>query len=121
MKPVFDTNILIDYLAGKTPARDELARYPGARISIVTWIEILVGARDKDEESTLKTFLNSFETIPLDEQVAEEAVQIRRQYRLRLPDALILASARSRDALLVTRNTKDYPSSEPDVRFPYAL
>ena len=48
MKPVFDTNILIDYLAGKQPAKDELSRFPRARISIITWMEVMVGATGKD-------------------------------------------------------------------------
>lgn len=121
MRPVFDTNILIDYLAGKAPAKDELARYPSARIAIVTWIEVMVGARDTDEQGAIREFLNSFETIPLDEHIAEAAVVIRRKYRLRLPDAIIWASARTRDALLITRNTRDYPASEPDIRVPYTL
>jgi hypothetical protein len=121
MKPVFDTNILIDYLAGHLPARQELDRYASARIAIVTWIEVMVGVKDKNEEAITREFLNSFETIPLDQHVAESAVQLRRQYRLRLPDAVIWASAKSRDSLLITRNTRDYPQSEPDIRVPYAL
>jgi predicted nucleic acid-binding protein len=121
MKPVFDTNILIDYLAGKKPAKDELARYSNARIAIITWIEVMVGASGTEDEAVVREFLNTFETIPLDQHVAEAAVQIRRQHRLRLPDALIWASAKTRDALLITRNTRDYPSSEPDIRIPYKL
>ena len=121
MKPVFDTNILIDYLAGKQPAKDELGRYPQPRISIITWIEVMVGAKDKSEETNLRTFLNSFETVPLDEHVAETAVQLRRQHRLKLPDTLIWASAKTRESLLITRNRRDFPAGEPDIRFPYTF
>ena len=121
MTPVFDTNILIDYLAGRPAAKDELARYANARISMITWIVVMVGAKNKKEETAIREFLNSFETIPLDEQVAETAVQIRRQHRLRLPDALIWSSARTRDALLITRDIGDYLTSEPDIRIPYTL
>jgi predicted nucleic acid-binding protein len=121
MRPVFDTNILIDYLAGKEPAKEELDRYPQPRISIITWIEVMVGAKDKTAETQIREFLNSFETVPLDEHVAETAVQLRRRYRLRLPDTLIWASAKTRESLLITRNTRDYPAGEPDIRFPYVL
>ena len=120
MRPVFDTNILIDYLAGKQPAKDELGRFPQSRISIITWAEVMVGATGKDEE-TVRQFLNSFDTITMNEQVAESAVLLRRHYRLRLPDAVIWASAKITDSLLITRNTKDYPKGEPDIRFPYTL
>jgi predicted nucleic acid-binding protein len=38
---------------------------------------------------------------------------------MRLPDAIILATARAESALLVTRNTKDFPRDDPASRVPY--
>lgn len=38
-----------------------------------------------------------------------------------VPDAIIWASARPSGGLLVTRNTKDFPSDEPDGRAPYSI
>jgi len=46
-------------------------------------------------------------------------VALRREYRLNLPDAVIWASAITENCLLVSRNTKDFPASQPGVRFPY--
>lgn len=40
---------------------------------------------------------------------------------MRLPDAIIWASAQSQGALLVTRNSNDYPPEEPGIRVPYRL
>lgn len=51
--------------------------------------------------------------------VARAAVLLRRAHRLRLPDALIWATARVNHCLLVTRNSRDFPVSEPEVRIPY--
>lgn len=51
--------------------------------------------------------------------VAREAIEVRRLHRMRLPDAIVLASARVESALLVTRNTKDFPGSLPGVHVPY--
>jgi predicted nucleic acid-binding protein len=84
-------------------------------------MEVMVGAGGTGEETAIRQFLNSFETVPLGEQVAETAVLLRRQHRLRLPDALIWASAKTTESMLITRNTRDYPASEPDIRFPYTL
>lgn len=42
VRPLFDTNILIDYLGGVALARDELARYREPAISIVSWMEVLI-------------------------------------------------------------------------------
>ena len=121
MRAVIDTNILIDYLAGVEAARDEIARHADASISAVTWMEVLVGAADELETERLRWFLSGFRRIPIDDAVAELAVGIRRTYRMRLPDAIIWASARSVGGLLVTRNTRDFPSDDPGVRVPYSI
>ncbi len=121
MRAVIDTNILIDYLAGVEAARDELARHADASISAITWMEVLVGAADEPEAERLRWFLSGFHRIAIDDAVAELAVDIRRTHRMRLPDAIIWASARSVGGLLVTRNTRDFPSDDPGVRVPYSI
>jgi predicted nucleic acid-binding protein len=119
MKGLFDTNILIDYLNGIETAQQELERYQKRLISIVTWMEVLAGAHDEAEADVIHMFLRDFRIVEITRLVAREAVDIRRERRCRLPDALIWASARSESALLVTRNTKDFPKDDPGVRVPY--
>lgn len=121
MRPVFDSNILIDYLKGHPQAAQEFARYPTAAISPITWIEVMAGAATESEEKLLRSFLSRFKQIPLDRQVAEAALLLRRQHRIRLPDAIIWGSARSEGTLLITRNTRDFPENEPDIHVPYRL
>ena len=120
MNAVFDTNIVIDALNGISEADAEYSRYERVLISRITWMEVLVGAQGDD--SQLRDFLEThFEIIPLDLAVAESAVQVRRAYRLRLPDAIIWATAQVNDAVLVTRNTKDFSADWDGVRIPYAV
>ena len=121
MSVLFDTNILIDYLSGAKPARRELSKHETVAVSIITWIEVMVGAANEEEQAVLRSFLLRFRVLPLSEEVATQAVTIRRASRLRLPDAIIWATARSHDLLLVTRNTKDFKPNEPGVRIPYRL
>lgn len=121
MIAVFDTNILVDYLRGIEAAKSELTRFVNPRISVITWAEVLVGAGGSDEESALRGFLSALRRIPVDEQIADEAVRIRRTHRLKLPDAIIWATARCSSALLVTRNTKEFPADDPSIRVPYAV
>jgi predicted nucleic acid-binding protein len=120
VRPLFDTNVLIDYLGGIALARDELARYQERAISIVSWMEVLIGA-DPDVEPATRRFLSRFTIVEIDRAVAERAVLLRRGSRIRLPDAIIQASAEVHSMLLVTRNTRDFDSTSPSVRVPYAL
>ena len=120
MIAVFDTNIVIDALNGVPAADTEYANYERVLISRVTWIEVLVGA--EDDEVRLREFLeNYFEIMPLDLAVSEAAVRLRREHRLRLPDAVIWATALTNDATLVTRNTRDFSPAWSGIRMPYAL
>lgn len=49
---VLDSNIIIDHLKGHPLVTAELARCDGKSISIVTWIEVMAGARREDEDAT---------------------------------------------------------------------
>jgi predicted nucleic acid-binding protein len=120
MIAVFDTNIVIDALNGVAKADDEYSRYERVLISRVTWMEVLIGAKGDDSE--LRDFMEThFEIIPLDLAVAETAVQLRREHRLRLPDTIIWATARVNDAVLVTRNTKDFNPDWDEIHVPYSI
>jgi predicted nucleic acid-binding protein len=118
VKALFDTNVLIDFLQGRPEARRELALYEDPAISIVTWTEIMVGATE-DTATATRAFLAGFEVIGLDEVLAELAVALRREHRIKLPDAIIWAAARQQGCLLVTRNLRDFPADDPGVRAPY--
>jgi predicted nucleic acid-binding protein len=120
VKALFDTNILIDYLNAIPEARTELQRYTEKAISIVTWMEVMVGA-EQDLEAATRSFLAGFDVIAVDDQVAELTVVLRRSDRIKLPDAVIWATAQTRGMLLVTRNTKDFPRDDPGIRAPYEL
>jgi predicted nucleic acid-binding protein len=117
---LFDTNILIDYLSGIPQARLELERYPQRAISIITWMEVMAGTTAKDEKP-IRAFLLTFSILPVIAEVAERAFVLRRQRKIKLPDAIIQATAQEEDRLLITRNTRDFPSHDADVRVPYRL
>ncbi|MFZ0218725.1 MAG: hypothetical protein WAL30_00750 [Candidatus Aquirickettsiella sp.] len=52
VKALFDTNILVDYLNAVSQARDELGRYQDKAISVVTWMEVMVGTTAATEKGT---------------------------------------------------------------------
>ena len=120
VKALLDTNILIDYLNAVPQARAEIKKYDRCSISVVSWREVLVGA-PRDVENATRAFLDGFAMIALDDRVAERAVSLRRRHGIKLPDAIIWASADVNSLLLVTRNTKDFGDDLPGVRVPYRL
>jgi predicted nucleic acid-binding protein len=116
---LFDTNILIDHLNGITKATREIGLSPNPAISIITWIEVMTGASSEEEQAILRAFLLNFECLPVSMAVAERAAVIRKEKRLKMPDAIILATAEVAERKLVTRNVKDFPAGMLGVRVPY--
>jgi len=115
---LFDTNILIDYLQGLPAAKAECDRYSDRAISIVTWMEVMAGTTYANEQD-VRDFLINFATIALTPAIAELAVAIRRKRKLKLPDAIIKATAEDSARLLITRNTRDFAEHTPGIRIPY--
>lgn len=118
---LFDSTILIDFLNDVPGARAALSDAPQRSISIITWIEVLAGARTREAELAARELLSIFDLLPLTEEVAEIAVAIRRERRMKLPDAIIRATALHHGRVLVTRNTRDFPPGDPDITVPYRV
>ena len=121
MIALFDSNIVIDWLNGIPQAAAELGQYKQAYISPITWVEAQVKAPPGLEDPTRQAIDANFKRIELDEATLLESLNLRRSHRLKLPDAMIWASARIHGWQLVTRNTKDFPSEWAGIRLPYTL
>jgi predicted nucleic acid-binding protein len=121
MKALLDSDVLIDYLQGVPQAREELARYRQPHYSMISFIELHCGADDAAEAEAVDVLLSTLSRVELTEEVARRAVELRREMGLKLPDAVVLASAEVEGCILVSRNTRDFPADDPRVRFPYTV
>ena len=121
VKAVIDSDVLIDFLQGLDQANSELSRYETPLYSVISWMEIMCGAETEAERASAEILFASMERVDLSSVVAKKAVEERKKQKLRLPDAIILASADAEGCILVTRNTKDFDANDPRVRFPYVV
>ena len=118
---LFDTNILIDLFSGRVEAKQALEAYPPQNaISLISWIEVMVGAKKYHQEHRTCIALSAFNIIGVSQDIAERSVNLRQEYGMKLPDAIILATAQMHRYELVTRNTKDF-ARIPGVTTPYHL
>jgi predicted nucleic acid-binding protein len=100
-----DTDVCIDHLAGvrRLPRGPRRLGY-----SVITRAELLAGA-EGDDERTVRRLLAGMDEIPVDRRVADRAGLLRRGTpSLRMPDALIAASAIVHSMSLCTKNVKDF-------------
>lgn len=114
-------HILVDCLKGVRAARKELEQYRVRQISIITFIEVMVGARSAAEESAIRGFPATFEVLELSAEIAQETVAIRKELPLKIPGAIVYGTARTQGCILVSRNTKELKEDRPDIRIPYRI
>lgn len=112
---VFDTDVLIDYGRGvetAVAALDAARREGQPTVSVVTYLELLAGCQDKRELSILDAFMATFRMIQIDVIISRCTQDLMHTYRLshglRLPDALIAATALASGWALISKNQKDY-------------
>jgi predicted nucleic acid-binding protein len=117
---VFDSCVIIDALAGHSNAQEILRAAPVLMIAAVTRTEVLAAALDVDDEANIISLLNEFETIDTNALLADMAAGLRRKYKLKTVDSIILATSVSRQMTLVTRD-KDFPLSLGDTILRYTL
>lgn len=112
VKVLLDTNIVIDVLNGVPEAQEVLDSYPERSISIITWIEVMVGAPADLGEAT-RAFLKGFEVVGLTQDVADQAVIVRQNHKLKLPDAMIWACSKGERPSVADAGYKGLPTSAP--------
>lgn len=111
---LFDTDVIIWTLRGNARAAAALDRADTLELSIISYMELLKGARDKHELRLIKAFLRDlgFAVLPLTENIGHRASIYIEEYGLKsglgLADALIAATAAENDLTLCTGNAKDY-------------
>lgn len=104
---LLDTNVLIGFLGGAQWAADFFARTkslePVYLISAVTRMELLgFPGMTENERSRVIALLSELTRVPIDAEIEDEAISVRKEGNLKLPDAIIAATALTREAVLVT-------------------
>lgn len=120
---LFDSDVLIDFFKKKAASValvEKLGTLGNTTISVISVAELRAGWNKEDASIYLPPLYSIFTPIPLTQDIAEKAGEIRAQYSKKgatLPtiDALIASTAILHEYCLVTRNIKHYPMQEIDL------
>ncbi len=114
MRRLLDTNAVIDAFAGKPDAVNALTQARAAGVewvgySSMTRLEILgFAGLSVDDDRGLRDLLAEFCEVQITPAVIDEAIGIRKSVRIKIPDAIIAATALVHQAEVITRNTADF-------------
>ncbi|MGO9261583.1 MAG: type II toxin-antitoxin system VapC family toxin [Bryobacteraceae bacterium] len=111
---IFDSDVLIWFFRGEPGAGRLIDSQPVRRLSIVSMMELLQGAKSKREMSEIRRFFrnNSFDVIPVDEAISYAAAGLIEDHALsdglQVADALIAATALQFGDILATANVRHF-------------
>ena len=109
---LIDSNIIIDYFSGLLPDTGQrlinsiVDKIPS--ISVITKIEVLGFNMAELHERLFIDFVNDSNVIELTDEIVNETIAIRKQHKIKLPDAIIAATAIAGQLILITRNVADF-------------
>ena len=86
------------------------------RISVISQIEILRFNDEPENEAILEKFIDSSEIYFLSPDIVRRTIKICKQNKIKIPDAIIAATALAENLVLVTRNINDFKNI-PDLEF----
>jgi predicted nucleic acid-binding protein len=113
---VADTDVLIDFLEGRSPAADrvslELDRGQ-LHTTVISRFELLAGAKTGPQQKLVGKLLAAVPALPLDAPAADRAAAVRRGLEregvgIGMGDSLIAGIALLHDAILLTRNRRHF-------------
>lgn len=114
IKYLWDTNTVIYYLQQQFPPDaekfiDNLLKDEQPVISAITEIELLCWKTPTQKDlEVLHNFINDAFLIELEQPVKLKTADIRKAHHIKLPDAIIAATALVYDLTLISRNIKDF-------------
>lgn len=116
IKYLWDTNTAIYFLQQQFSLQaekfiDDILRQSGPTISVITEIELLCWANPSDKDLVvLHTFINDSLVFELEKDIKLKTIELRKSSKIKLPDAIIAATALNYDLTLLTRNVNDFKS-----------
>lgn len=114
---LLDSNIIV-YLSKGELDRDAFFDEANTYyISVISYMEILGFPFETiREKEFVQRLLSLFQIIYIDKPIADKVIDIRQQKKMKLPDAIIAATALEKHCMLVTRDVDDFKNIDATLR-----
>ena len=116
---LLDSNILI-YLSKNELPFSILDQFAVLFVSVISYMEVLgYRFRNNKEKNFVKELVSMFNLRFIDQEIAENVIDIRKKHRIKLPDAIIAATAATDNLCLITRNIEDFKNIDIRILNPF--
>ena len=117
-KAILDSNLLIFLSKGQIDREKLRSKYDEFSVSIITYMEVYAyDFADETQNDLLDEIFNNLEIIEINKEIAEQAIIYRKNKikKIKLPDAIILATAKYANADLLTDDWDDFQKIDLSV------
>jgi len=116
-KGLLDSNIIIDASKGIISIQEITEDYDFLYASLISYVETLgYNFVDNEEVKIVEQILNSIEIVDLTKEIADIAIDYRKMKKIKLPDALVLATSKYLKADLITSDIMDFQNVDNSVK-----
>lgn len=110
---LIDTNVFTKYIQEQLSEKgnellDEILNSFNCQISVITRIELLSWNTDQEIVNLIEEFIGMSKEFGLTEEIIIKTAEMRRNIKIKLPDAVIATTAMVNDLILVSDNDKDF-------------
>lgn len=114
---LLDSNTLIYLSKGLLPIDEVLPDGETYAVSVVTYMEVMgYPFESQEEENLILSLFSHFHIIMIDAGIANRVIILRKSYKIKLPDAIICATALTHQALLFTNDERLQQINELSIR-----
>lgn len=117
-RAILDSNVIIFATKGNIDVEDLLSKYDEFYVSVISFIEVYAfDFQNSVEKDIADEIFSNLQIIEVNQEIADQAIIYRRNKikKIKLPDAIILASAKYTNAELLTDDWDDFQSVDSTV------
>lgn len=115
-KVLLDSNIIIYLSKGELDSDKVLDSEKKYFVSVITYMETLgFPFEELKEKEFVQQILSLFKVVYVDKAIADKVVEIRQHKKIKLPDAIIAATALVKKCDLMTRNISDFKNIDDSL------
>ena len=110
---LIDTNVFTKYIQDELPEKgneliDGILNSFSCQISVITRIELLSWNTNQETIDLIEEFIEMSKEFGLTEDIIIKTAEMRRNVKIKLPDAVIATTAMVNDLILVSDNDRDF-------------
>ena len=117
MNALLDSNIFIYISKDQLDLEKLFEDYDNFYCSVISKMEVLgFNFQNVNEKEIVEKLFDDIEIINIDDNIVNLVINTRKKKKIKLPDAIVFATAKTHKLVLITRNTDDFKNIDKSLK-----